>query len=235
MAPVNQEIVPHQKAQTAADHQGHKDNVWQRLSGDGSQRRPRAQKIKPGVAERRDRVEQRHPEPPSQTVPGAEPQRQQRRPRPLAGKGHTDGPAGQPHNAPHLKGPYAVHQNGPLAQADAAVKQDGHQDGDGHKPHASHLDQQQNHRLSEEGELGPGVVQHQPRDAGGGRRGKERVQKRQGVSIPGGERQSQQHAAQQNQRGKSQGQRLNRIQLDPAANHRAHPLRTIMPSLYTFS
>ena len=46
--------------------------------------------------------------------------------------------------------------------------------------------------------------------------------KRQSTPVPGGHRQSQQHAAQQDQRREAQGQGLNGIQLDAAAGHGGH-------------
>ena len=40
--------------------------------------------------------------------------------------------------------------------------------GDGHKAQAAHLDEQDNHRLAEDRPIGPRVLGHQARHAGGG-------------------------------------------------------------------
>ena len=148
MESVSQCVVPHQKAQTTADDQCHQDQIQKRLPRRASERCVRSQNVKARIAKSRNRVENAHPEPPAQAVPGTEPERQQQCAGALAGQCHQQRPAGQPDDAADLQGTHRVHQHSPLVKADAAVEQKGDQGRDCHKAQSPDLDQQQNHSLS---------------------------------------------------------------------------------------
>ena len=175
---MGQNIVPDQKAKSAADHQRHQHDVQKRLSGYGGQRCARTQQVEPCVAESGHRMKDRHPDAP-QPVAGTKPEQQQQSTHSLAHCRHRQDPPGQPDDAAHLQSAHRIHQHCPTVQADPPSQQHGDEDGHGHKAQTAHLDQKQDHSLSEESELRPGVIEHQSGHAGSRRGGKYRIQKRQ--------------------------------------------------------
>ena len=165
-------------------------------------------------------MEHRHPKSTAQAVPRTEPESQQHRAGALPGSGHQQGPAGQTHHASHLERSHCVHQHGTLMKPHTPVQQNRHQNGKGHKAQAAHLDQHHQHCLSKNSKLGPGVIQHQARHAGGGGGGEQSVQKRNGLPGPGGNRQHQQHRPSQDQAGEANGERLDGVEMNASADHR---------------
>ena len=130
-----------------------------------------------GVAEGADGVEDRGPQALAAVGDHAvEPAVKQRRPGRLDGQGHQDDEAqGAPDLGQH-RHLEDLAQEAALAHADAPPQQQAQGRGQGHDAQSAELDQQQDHRLAERREAGPGVPHDQPGDAdgaGGGEQGVE--------------------------------------------------------------
>lgn len=90
----------------------------------------------------------------------------------------------------------------------------------GDYPHAADLNQQQKDRLPEGRPIQGRVVDHQPGDAGSGRGGEQRVQKRRAAGAVGGAGKHQQKRPAQNQKKKAQKNDLRRR--NPAVFEKGH-------------
>ncbi len=170
-------------------------------------------------------MEDGHPDAP-QAVAGTKPKQKDQGAQSLAHRRHRQDPPGQPDDAAHLQSAHRIHQHRPAVQADPPSQQHGDEDGHGHKAQAAHLDQKQNHSLTEESELRPGVIEHQSGHAGSRRGGKYRIQKRQRLPRAGGDGQHQQKAAQQNDAGKTQRQILHCVERKTVLLHGVPPVKT---------
>ena len=123
--PVEPDVLPGQKADTAGNNQHHDyeiDGRLDRKAGQGRELRPVPHQVEPGVAERGDRMKQAVPKALAQAEFPAEHRGQGGGSQQLnAGCRQQDEP-GQPHDAPDFVGGDGVLHRPPLAQGDGLAR-----------------------------------------------------------------------------------------------------------------
>ena len=146
------------------------------------------------------------PQPPAPAQLGHEAEGQQGRPGALDGGGAPEDIAQEDVDVAETLRADALQHKVPLAQADLPPQQHGGHQHHGHIAQPPHLDEHQQDELAQAVELGPGVLRHQPGDAGGGGGGEQAVQEGQGAACPVGEGQGQQQCPGQDDAEEARGQ-----------------------------
>ena len=208
---VGPQILHHRKAERGQDHRDHDRAEDQRVV----LKTHHAVRIagEPCVVERADRMEQavpyRHAE--GFMVGAEQPQGEDHGHEAFHDQGNRKDQPERRHRVVLFQ-PAAFHLRcHPVAQAEAAPRHQAEQRGRGHDPEPAHLEQQQDHPLSEARPVGWRIDHDQPGDSHGGSGGEYRGQQRRAGARSRRKRQAEQDRAHDDRAQKQQGDQTNRV------------------------
>ena len=205
------DLHPDHEAQTAGHNHEHDDRLYIIIVDVGHQRGIRAEppkQVETGVAEGGDGCKYADPDA-FQPILGHEDEAQQHRAEGFKQSRQRDDDLEHFGGLRHPAGRDALAQQPQIPEAHPPPRRQCEEAGERHQPQTADLDQEQNDRLPEPGELCPGIPDDQAGDAGG-TGGREHGVDHAQPPAPAGDRQTEQQGARRDQQQKAAADQLGR-------------------------